>query len=124
VMLSEKESGVGVRGTVRVPARGMMGSSVRKRQQPPSLERLAIMLRRSRDSVNGPSIGVEGQVAGSGQPGRPPTRGTRRGWSLMIFCARATREKFHVCPAVTHRPSGLVRLVAREKLSRILIPMK
>ena len=39
MMFYEKESGVGVKGTVRVPARGMTGSSVRKKQQPPSLER-------------------------------------------------------------------------------------
>ncbi len=28
---------------------------------------------------------------GGGWPGRPPARGTEEGWSLMIFCARATR---------------------------------
>ena len=33
-------------GTVRVPARGMTSSSVRKRQQPPSLECHENMLRR------------------------------------------------------------------------------
>ena len=27
----------------------------------------------------------------AGKPGRPPARGKRRGWSPMIFCARATR---------------------------------
>ena len=42
----------------------------------------------------------------------------------MIFCARAMRERFHVCPAFTHRGSGLVRLVARERLSRIFIPIR
>ena len=56
--------GVGVRGTVRDPARGMTSRSVRKRQQPPSLERLEIMLRRWSGSVNGFSIGLESQVAG------------------------------------------------------------
>ena len=39
VMFFDKESGVRARGTVRVPARGMTGRSVRKKQQPPSLER-------------------------------------------------------------------------------------
>ena len=46
MMLYDKESGVGVKGTVRDPARRMMGRSVRKRQQPPSLERQDNMLRR------------------------------------------------------------------------------
>ena len=62
----EKESGVGVRGTVRVPARGMTSRSVRKRQQPPSLERQEIMLRRWKDLVNRPSISSGSQVAGIG----------------------------------------------------------
>ena len=59
----EKESGVGVRGTVRVPARGMTSRSVRKSQQPPSLERHEIMLRRWRGSVNSPWISLGSQVA-------------------------------------------------------------
>ena len=62
----EKESGVGVRGTVRVPARGMTSRSVRNRQQPPSLERQVIMLRRWKDLVNRPSISSGSQVAGIG----------------------------------------------------------
>jgi hypothetical protein len=62
----EKESGVGVRGTVRVPARGMTSSSVRKSQQPPSLERQDDMLRRWKGSVNGLSIGLGSQIAGIG----------------------------------------------------------
>jgi hypothetical protein len=65
-MFFDKESGVGVRGPVRVPARGMTSRSVQKRQQPPSLERQEIMLRRWEGSVNGPWIGLGSQVAGSG----------------------------------------------------------
>jgi hypothetical protein len=57
-MLFDKESGVGARGTVRVPARGMTDRSVRKRQQPPSLKRQELMLRRWEGSVNSLSIGV------------------------------------------------------------------
>ena len=64
MMLFDKESGVGVKGAVQDPARGMTGRSVRKRQQPPSLERLEIMLRRWSGSVNGLWIGLESQVAG------------------------------------------------------------
>ena len=67
-MLFDKESGVGARGTVRVPARGMTDRSVRKRQQPPSLKRQEIMLRRWEDSVNGQSVGLESQVAGMREP--------------------------------------------------------
>ena len=51
---------------MRDPARRMTGSSVRKRQQPPSLERLEIMLRRWQGSVNGSSIGLGRQVVGIG----------------------------------------------------------
>ena len=49
---------------MRVPARGMTDRSVRKRQQPPSLKRQEIMLRRWEDLVNGSSVGLESQVAG------------------------------------------------------------
>ena len=88
----EKESGVGVRGTVRVPARGMTDRSVRKSQQPPSLERQEIMLRRWTGSVNGPWIGLECQVAGSGQPGRPLARRTEEGMEPNdLLCSRNAR---------------------------------
>ena len=63
-MLFDKESGVGARGTVRVPARGMTDRSVRKKQQLPSLKRLSSMLRRWAGAVNGPSVGLQSQIAG------------------------------------------------------------
>ena len=91
-MLFDKESGVGARGTVRVPARGMTDRSVRKKQQPPSLKRRKIILRRWRSPVNSPWIGLESQVAGSGQPGRPPARGTEEEMEPdNLLCSRNTR---------------------------------
>ena len=43
-------------------ARGMTSSSVRKIQQPPSLERQMIIVRRWRGLVNSLSVGLESQV--------------------------------------------------------------
>jgi hypothetical protein len=62
----EKRAGVQVWVTLEDPARGMSSSSVRKIQQPPLLERHENMLRRSKGSVNGFSVGSESQVAGIG----------------------------------------------------------
>ena len=50
----------------------LVGCAQWKINQPPSLKR-------SRASLEGCE----------GQPGRPPARRARRGWTLMIFCARA-----------------------------------
>ena len=66
VMLFDKVSVVGVKEAVGDPARRMTSSSVRKKQQPPSLERLGVMLRRRKGLVNDLSIGLERQVVGQG----------------------------------------------------------
>jgi hypothetical protein len=71
----------------------MTSSSVRKIQQPPSLEHHQDMLRRSEGSVNGFSVGSESHVAGSEQPGRPPARGTEEGMEADdLLCSRNARS--------------------------------
>jgi hypothetical protein len=106
-MFFDKESGVGVRETVWVPARGMTGRSVRKRQQPPSLERQVVMLHRWTGSVNGPAIGSESQVVGVGS-------------HQTILLARRTEEGMEADDLLCSRNAweekgGLVVLLLAER---------
>ena len=91
-MFSDKESGVGVRGTVRSSGAQDDGQE-RAEETAATLAGTSVRLSYAdgEDPVNRPWIGLESQVAGSGQPDHPPAQEQRRGWRLMIFCARATR---------------------------------
>ena len=90
-MFSDKESGVGVRGTVRAPALRMTDRSVRKRQQPPSLKRLKLSYAdgEARSTVHG--LTWRARLREVGSLIILLLAEQRRGWRLMIFCARATR---------------------------------